>query len=147
MNKKVNFEDNIFILANRIRMLRDLFNLDADPDLFLEKTLDDIDFITQALTALLRQLLENQRFIERAELFHHLEELEWQFSQVLSDFMDSRGTFSIQSYPEIVEKIRILRSRSLERRKTAETAGGASEGQAGEPVVSSDELSELLKEY
>jgi hypothetical protein len=147
MNKRVNFEDNIFILANRIRILRDMFSLDADPDLFLEKTLDDIDFITQALTALLRQLLENQRFIERSELFHHLEELEWNFSQVLSGFMGSQGTLSIQNRPEIIEKISILRSRSLERRRTAETAGGASEGQGEEPVVSSDELSELLKEY
>jgi hypothetical protein len=96
---------------------------------------------------LLRQLLENQRFIERSELFHYFEELEWQFSQVLSGFMGNQGTFSIQSYPAIVEKIRILRDRSQERRRTAETAGGASGIQAGEPVVSTYELSELLKEY
>jgi hypothetical protein len=146
MNKRINFEDNIFILTNRIRMLRDLFSLDADPELFLEKTLDDVDFITQALTLLLQQLLENQRFIERSGLFHCFAELEWQFSQVLSDFMNNQGTISIQGYPAMVEKIRILRSHSLERRKTAETAGGTG-NQAGEPVVSSDELSELLKEY
>jgi hypothetical protein len=147
MNKRVNFEDNIFILMNRIKMLRDLFTLDADPGLFLEKTMDDIDFITQALSLLLQQLLENQRFIERAELFQYLEELEWQFSQVLSDFMNNQGTISIQEIPAAVEKIRILRSHSLERRKTAEIAGGASESQAGETVVSQDELSELLKEF
>jgi hypothetical protein len=146
MNKQVNFEDNIFILTNRIRMLRDLLSLDADPELFLEKTLDDIDFIAHALTMLLQQLLENRRFIERFGLFHYFEELEWQFSQVLSGFMNNRGTLSIEDYPAIVEKIHILRSRSLERRRTAETAGGASK-QAEEPVVSSDELSELLKEH
>jgi hypothetical protein len=147
MNKRVNFEDNIFILMNRIRMLRDLFSLDADPDLFLEKTLDDVDFIAQALTMLLQQLLENRRFIERSELFHYFEELEWQFSQALSDFINNRGTISVQDYPAIVEKLRILHSRSQERRRNAETAGGTPESQAGEPVVSSDELSELLKEY
>jgi hypothetical protein len=147
MNKQVNFEDNIFILMNRIRILRDLFSLDADPELFLEKTLDDIDFITQALTLLLQRLLENQRFIERAELFHQLTELEWQFSQVLSEFTTSQGTISVREYPLLIEKIRIHQSRSLERRRTAENAGGASGSQAGEPVVSSDELSELLKDY
>jgi hypothetical protein len=147
MNKQVNFEDNIFILMNRIRMLRDLFSVDADPELFLEKTLDDVDFITQALTLLLQQLLENPRFIERSGLFHYLEELEWQFAQVLSDFMNNQGTISARDYPAIIEKIRVLHSRSLERRRTAETAGGASGSQAGEPVVSPDELSELLKEY
>jgi hypothetical protein len=128
-------------------MLRDLFSLDADPELFLEKTLDDVDFIAQALTMLLRQLLENHRFVERSGLFHDFVELEWQFSQVLSDFMNNQGTFSIEGYPVIVEKLRILRSHSLERRRTAETAGGASESQSGEPVVSSDELSELLKAH
>jgi FMN phosphatase YigB (HAD superfamily) len=147
MNKRVNFEDNIFILMNRIRILRDLLSLDADPELFLEKTLDDMDFITQALGMLLRQLMENRHFIERSELFRDFEELEWQFSQVLSGFINSQGTLSIEDYPAIIEKIRILRSRSLERRRTAETAGGAPENHAGEPVVSSDELSELLKEY
>lgn len=128
-------------------MLRDLFCLDADPELFLEKTLDDIEFIAQALTLLLQRLLENQRFIERAELFHHLTELEWQFSRILSDFMANQGTISIQEYPLLMEKVRLHRSRSLERRKTAENAGGASDGQPGEPVVSPDELSELLKDY
>jgi hypothetical protein len=147
MNKQVNFEDNIFILMNRIRILRDLFNVDADPELFLEKTLDDIDFIAQALTLLLRQLLENRHFIERSGLFHYLEELEWQFSQVLSDFMNNRGTISARDYPVIIEKIQVLHNRSMERRKTAEAAGEASGSQAGEPVVSPDELSELLKEY
>jgi hypothetical protein len=147
MNKQVNFEDNIFILANRIKMVKDIFSLEADPDLFLEKTLDEVDFITQALTILLQQLQENRRFIERFELFHYFEDLEWQFSQVLSGFMNNQGTMSIRDYPAIVEKINILRSRSQERRRAAETAGGASASQAGEPVVSSDELSELLKEY
>jgi hypothetical protein len=147
MNKQVNFEDNIFILANQIRLVRDIFSLEADPDLFLEKTLDEVDFITQALSMLLQQLQENRRFIERFELFHYFEDLEWQFSQVLSDFINNQGTMSIRNYPAIVEKINILRSRSQERRRAAETAGDASAGQAEEPVVSSDELSELLKEY
>ncbi|MDR1862804.1 MAG: hypothetical protein LBQ67_02670 [Treponema sp.] len=148
MNKRVNFEDNIFVLMSRIRMLRDLFTLDANPELFLEKTLDDVDFITKVLTMLLQELLENQRFIDRAGLFNCLAELEWQFSQILSDFMNNQGTMSVREYPALIDKIRILGSRSLERRKTAEISGqAASEGQAEEPVVSPAELSELLKEY
>jgi hypothetical protein len=147
MNKRVNFEDNIFVLMNRLRTLQDLFSLDTDPGLFLEKTLDDIDFIAHTLILLLQQLMENQRFVERSGLFNYLAELEWQFSQVLSEFMNNQGTMSVQGYPEIIEKIRILRDRSQERRETAETAGGAFESKAGEPVVSSDELNELLKAY
>jgi hypothetical protein len=147
MNKQVYFEDNIFILMSRLRMLRDLFTLDADPELFLEKTLDDIDFISQALTLLLQQLLENRHLIEREDLFNQISELEWQFSQALSDFMNNPGTISVREYPAATEKIRILRSRSMERRNTAGSAGGAVGSQVEEPVVSSDELSELLKEF
>jgi hypothetical protein len=61
--------------------------------------------------------------------------------------MNNPGAVSVRECPAAAEKIRILRSRSLERRKTAETAGGNSETHAGDPVVTSDELSELLKEY
>jgi hypothetical protein len=145
MNKRVNFEDSIFILMSRLRILRDLFTLDADPELFLEKTLDDVDFIARSLSLLLQQLLENQRLIEREDIFSLFSELEWQFSQVISDLMSSQGSVSVREYPAAIDKMRILRSQSLERRKTAETSGGR--GQAGEPVVSSDELSELLKEF
>ncbi|MDR1898462.1 MAG: hypothetical protein LBQ55_00465 [Treponema sp.] len=146
MTKHINFEDNIFILNVRIRMIRDLLALDADPGLFLDKTIDDIEFIDYAMGSLLALLVENNRLLERDEELDNLSNLEWQFSQILSDFFNSAGTISAVQLPVIREKIMILRNHSLERRKTIDKSRDSG-GKSAEPLVSSDELSELLKDF
>ncbi|MDR0622956.1 MAG: hypothetical protein LBG10_00815 [Treponema sp.] len=146
MNKRINFEDNIFILHARIRMIRDLLALDTDPDLFLEKTIDDINFIGHTLEALLGNLSENRRLLEREKAFDDLADLEWQFFQVLSEFFNGSGNISAARFPILKENIGRLRDRSMARRKTMDESRGFSESSVTEPVVSSVELSELLKE-
>ncbi|MDR1105845.1 MAG: hypothetical protein LBL44_05770 [Treponema sp.] len=143
MNKRINFEDNLFALAMRIQMIRDLFALDADPGLFLEKTMDDIDFIDYTLGVLLRELTENSRLLERDEAFENLSELEWRFDQALGE-MCSGGGIPAASYPMLRERIALVKSRSAERRKTADAS--LSPSPSSEPLVSVDELSELLKD-
>ena len=148
MNKQVNFEDNSFITMMRIRMIRDTITLDADPELFLEKILDDIYFTDHSLRILLEYLQENHRLIEREELLEHLSELEWQFSQVLQELLDHNGNISIRDIPTIREKLSCLRSNSLERRRTAENLCSGTENSSDEePIVSSEELTELLKAF
>jgi len=147
MNKKVNFEDNIFILMVRIRLIRDIITLDADPELFLEKTLDDISFTDNTLGILLGYLKENSRLIEREELLEHLSELEWQFSRVLQDLLVHDGNICIREIPSISEKLTVFRNNSMERRRSIEEMGPSEGSRPGEPVVSSDELTELLKAF
>jgi len=147
MNKRVNFEDSLFILMMRIRMIRDSITLDADPELFLEKTLDDIDFSEHTLRILLEYLRENHYLIERVELLEHFSELERQFSQALQLWLNRDGNISIQEIPSIKEKIISCRNSSLERQRAAESLSPVGSSQSGEPVVSSDELTELLKAF
>jgi len=147
MNKRVNFEDNIFILMVRIRLIRDIITLDADPELFLEKTLDDIDFTDQTLGILLGYLKENSRLIEREELLEHLSELEWQFSRVLQELLDHNGNICIREIPSISEKLTAFRDNSMERRRSIEELGPSEGSRPDEPIVSSDELTELLKAF
>ena len=147
MNKRINFEDNIFILNARTRMIRDLLILDTDPALFLEKTIDDIDFIDQCLELILKGLIENERLLERNEAFDSIFELEWEFSHTLSDLLNSEGNISAAELPALQEKIRLLRDRSLERRKAIDEKRGPGEAAAMGNAVSSDELNELLKGF
>jgi hypothetical protein len=146
MTKHINFEDNIFILNVRIRMIRDLLALDADPGLFLDKTIDDVEFIDHTLDTLLGILMENSRLLERDEELDNLSSLEWQFSRVLSDFFSGAGTISAAQLPVIRERIMLLRNRSAERRKIIEKDRNDG-GKTAEPLVSSDELSELLRDF
>jgi hypothetical protein len=145
MNKPINFEDNIFIISNRIRMIRDLLILDAEPDFFLEKTLEDIDFINQTLSILLDNLLKSERFIEREEQFHNLAETEGQFTEVLAELARGEGPISAAIFPAVLEKITLIQFHSTERRGTIEKSFQTTGGAATESVVGPDELQELLK--
>ncbi|MDR2079661.1 MAG: hypothetical protein LBP74_08080 [Treponema sp.] len=147
MSKQINFEDNIFILNTRIRMIRDLLILDADPDIFLDKTLTDVDFINAALGVLLRNLIENTHLIERNGQFYNLHETEQQFLGALWDLANGPGTVSVTSYPVLQDKIALIREQALERQKTIERYISTGETPSSEPVVSPDELNELLRDF
>jgi hypothetical protein len=147
MNKQTNIEDNIFILNIRIRMIRDLLILDAEPSLFLEKTLDDMDFINANLGLLLGILMKNERLMERDDLFHSLYETEQRFLDVLAEMEYGQGTISGTRFPEIREKITLLRNNTMSRQKTVEGSIHKGDPLSINPMmVSSDELSELLKD-
>jgi hypothetical protein len=115
--------------------------------LFLEKTIDDIAFVDHTLDMLLGNLMANERLPDRNETFVNLADLESQFTQVLSVLQDGSGNISARNFPLIREKIRILQSRSQERQKTI----GENEDHEGETIlegaVSSNELSELLRDF
>jgi hypothetical protein len=147
MNKYINIEDNIFVLNTRIRMIRDLLILDTDPDLFLDKTMTDIEFIDTVLEVLLKNLIENTRLIQRNEQFYNLHETEQQFVSVLRDFSSGKSSVSVSPYPILLKKIAVFREHSLERKKTIEEHIGSVEAPSLEPVVSPDELNELLRDY
>jgi hypothetical protein len=128
-------------------MIRDILSLEADPELFLEKTLDDIEFLDHTLEILLQHIRDNDRFLERETAFDNLADLEWQFTQILGAFFNGHGSISAAGFPSIRDKINFFRTRSLERRKTMEYSGTRGQDPSSEPLVSSDELSELLKEF
>jgi hypothetical protein len=145
MNKRINLQDSIFILNERMRVLRDLLILDPDPDLFLEKTIEDIDFLDQALDTLLTQIRNNDRIFERNEVLDYLSGLEWDFSQILGDFAGASGGISAAALPVVQDRIRLLQSRGAERRRLIGEEQRSETGPAMENTVSSDELNELLK--
>ncbi|MDR3338443.1 MAG: hypothetical protein LBT16_14705 [Treponema sp.] len=147
MEKNINFEDNIFILNTRIRMIRDLLLLDADPDLFLEKTLNDLDFIGNTLSILLDNLGSNPHYIGKDEQFHNLTETERLFSEEIKEIINGEGSISAKEFPLIQERMLVLWNQSQERQKTTENFFfSEDESPTMEPLVSSNELSELLRD-
>jgi hypothetical protein len=147
MNKRINFEDSIFIINTRIRIIRDMLLLDTDPDLFLEKTLDDVVFIDRTLSILMDQLSDNKRFIERTEQFHNLDETERTLAEILSDLINGDSALSSGRFPAIRDRLTLLWNHAQERRKTiGDISASETTLVSIEPVVSSDELNELLQD-
>jgi hypothetical protein len=147
MHKRVNFEDSLFILMTRIRMIRDIITLDADTNLFLEKTLDDVFFVDRALATLLEHLESNRELIDRAQLLLDLSDLEWQFSQALYSLLTTDSNLSIREIPVFREKISACRDASTERQRAAERIGAGANEMSASPIVSSHEIAELLKAF
>ncbi|MDR2394520.1 MAG: hypothetical protein LBD93_10265 [Treponema sp.] len=146
MNKHINFGDNIFLINIRLRMVQDILVLEPDPELFLKKTMEDIDFINDILGLLLDGLLENPHLIERNEQLVNLYDIECQFSQLLTLFLTGSGNISVLRFPVLREKVTFLQAQSMTRKKLMDDFRNQTDQSILEPLVSSDELSALLKE-
>jgi len=145
MDRHINFEDNIFILNARIRMISDLLCLDADPDLFLEKTLDDINFTDRVLSALTQNLTENRMLLDREEELSKLADLEWRFDQLITGMNGSSGISGSLSLGENRERLVLYRNNSAQRRGIIEDSRSPENQNESEPVVSSYEMNQLLQ--
>ena len=136
----VSFEDTIFILNMRIKMLRDILRLNPPPELFLGKCLNELEFIDWVLSCL------SGRYKGITE-FDYISDTEWQFSQLLTEFTIESSPFSPSVFPETGEKIALLRNNSNARRKAFNESDMPAEMAKAEPVVSSAELSSLLESF
>ncbi|MDR0409391.1 MAG: hypothetical protein LBH18_03235 [Spirochaetaceae bacterium] len=145
MNQQLNYEDNIFILNSKIRVIADMLMLDADPDIFLEKTLEDIDFIAAKLTLLRETLTLNTQLISRSEQFHNLDETCDRFLDLLNNMLRGDGCFCAKNYPIVEEPVNILIAHCLNQQKLIKSAVTEGKEKAPDPrLVSADELSALL---
>ena len=144
MNKHINFEDNIFVLNLRIRMIQDLLILDTDTELFLQKTVDDLSFINSSLNILLFNLKENYRLIERDEQFHNLAETERQLCKALNEIDHGEGNISALHYPELRESLGLFITASQDRQNSIKELIAEAKQLTLESVVGHDELHELL---
>jgi hypothetical protein len=119
--------------------------LDADPDIFLERTLDDLDFIGSTLALLNERLAENEQLISWDEMLHNLDETYERFLELLSDMLRGKGCFNADSYPFIRERLYALAEYGADgqkRLKGLRPASGTSTNNAR--LVGADELTALL---
>jgi hypothetical protein len=144
MEKHVDFENSIFILNVRLRMIQDIIILNADPGLFLPKTLEDIAFIDASFASLFERLKNNERFLERDEQFYNLAESERILCELLSELCRQDGEFSSALDQEMIITLLELKNRSLERRKVIDELTVNTHAARVDPVVGYEELQELL---
>jgi hypothetical protein len=144
MNKRINFEDTIFILNVRIRMIQDLMQLDTDVKLFYNQTIDDLRFINSVMDMLSEKFLDNLNFLDRDIEADNILNAEWQFTQILNAISNNSSPFSSMTFPEILSIIDDLRKNSAERQKKIEESYVPTEHSLAEPVVSNAELNSLL---
>jgi hypothetical protein len=129
-------------------MIRNTIILDADPDLFLEKTIEDMDFIDVSLAFLLDNLIKNEKIIERNIQFYNLMETETKFVDVLDTIIKSKGAVSVPEFPIIGEKIENFRFHSIGRKNVIQDSiDSLDDSPQDANIVSSDELQALLEDF
>jgi len=144
MNKHINFEDTIFILNVRIRMIRDLMRLDTDSHLFYSQTMGDLEFISSVMEKLTEKFLNNMKILDRDVEADNILDAEWQFSQILNEISNNTSPFSQTIYPEMITFIANMRKNSAKRQKQIEDSHVPTGHSMAEPVVSNAELNGLL---
>jgi len=144
MNKRINFEDTIFILNVRMRMIRDLLRLDTDAVLFYGQTMGDLEFVSIVLDMLTEKFLDNLKFLDRETEADNLNDAEWQFSQILNEISSNSSPFSPVKFPEMQTLISKLKRDCARRQKQIEDSYEPAEHSSAEPVVSHAELNGLL---
>jgi hypothetical protein len=141
----INYEDNIFILNTKIRAIDDLMCLEAENGLFLDKTIEDIDFIGYAADKILENLLENKQLIDWDEQIHNLHDTEDRFSALLKSILNGQAAFSVSKYPVMDGIVNAISAASAERQKKIKENMGESGQAMNDPrVVSVEELALLV---
>jgi hypothetical protein len=146
MQPYLNYEDSIFILNIYVRALSDLLMLEADSGLFLNKTLEDIQFVGRTCEAIMASLLENKNKIDWTTQINNLIDLELDFTAVLRRMVDGSARFSVSEYPSIAGIItQALKESEARRHLLTEGAHAVEKVAVNDPhVVSTEEISLLL---
>ncbi|MCL2184509.1 MAG: hypothetical protein FWB86_01465 [Treponema sp.] len=144
MNKKINFEDSIFILEARIRMIRDLLHLDTDTGLFYTQTMNDLEFINNVMEILTAKFLENMQILDREVEADNIVETEWKYSQLLIEVSNNSSPFSASVFPQMTATISKFKKDSAKRQKLIDDAYVPTDNVATENVVTNAEITGLL---
>jgi hypothetical protein len=141
----INYEDNIFILNTKIRAIDDLMRLEAENELFLDKTIEDLDFVGYAADKILANLLENKQLIDWDEQIRNLYDTEERFYALLRSMLTGQAAFSVLKYPAIAGIVNAISAASAERQKKIQANMGEPGQAMNDPrVVSVEELSLLV---
>ncbi|MCX7788646.1 MAG: hypothetical protein N2442_13230 [Spirochaetes bacterium] len=92
MLHKINYKATLDFLSLSIQTLGTGIQLDIDPDLFLDKVLEDILFIDSILSRLFHQLRDNPYLNRRVEYLVQLERTKEAFIQLLTQIIN-QGSF------------------------------------------------------
>lgn len=90
MAKMIYYGDNLFLVGEMIRVLKDGLQLEIDPALFSDKIVEDIFFVDTALVKLYESLAASPLLIDRNDHLKSLMRAENLFSDLLQDLIDER---------------------------------------------------------
>ena len=114
MAKMVHYGDNLFLVGEMIRVLKDGLQLEIDPRLFSEKIATDISFVDRCLDELYESLDASPLLIDRNDHLKSLMRAENLFADLLEELVGERLRMSAE-LKENLERYGGLRTHHRER--------------------------------
>ena len=99
MAKKNSYDDNLFFLSEKVRILTDCLDLDIEPEIFLDNTVEEVLFIEKAFADIYASLLENTLLLDRSNHLHLLMRAKGRFAHLLESLAGGKLQFSTYLKP------------------------------------------------
>ena len=147
MEDTIYYDENLFYINDIINTISRGLRLDLEPDLFIDKFVDDILFVEHALSMLYSSLSNNKNLVNKSEHLRRFMRSKRRFSEVLESITESSRGFSLRISP-FYAKFRDIaegqREQLLEMREALYATTTPDELQPD--VVSEQEIMFLLSE-
>ena len=94
MANTVNYDDNLFYLMTVMRALRSGLQLEIDPNLYLDRIIEDIFFIDRTIEQIHETLRRNTHLINRREHLRQVMRAKRGFADLLDDLVREHPAFA-----------------------------------------------------
>ena len=99
MKDTIYYDENLFYINDIVNTISRGLRLDLDPDLFVDKFVEDILFVENALSVLHSSLINEDRLVSRADYLRRLIRAKKRFAEVLESIARSTRGFSTRIAP------------------------------------------------
>jgi hypothetical protein len=145
MPQKTHYQDDLFFLSVLAKTLDSGLSVEADPEYFRERVAGDIFFIDSSLRSFCEMLAQNSHLIERTEYLKLLERTTRSFSASIERLLAGGYPMS-EAYEAYRPQFKgILLGQKALLGELSEILRSTGQGENETDLVSSDELSELLR--
>lgn len=145
MSQKTHYQDDLFILSVLVKSLEASLSVEADPEFYREHIAGDIIFVDATIRNFSGMLAQNSHLLDRTEYIKLLDRTARSFKAIIGKILDDEypRADAYKSYaPQLAA---VLREQEAIVQELGALLKSSADGESEVDLVSSDELSELLK--
>lgn len=144
MQTKIHYEENLFYLNAKMKIMVQAFDLKIDPGFFSEKVAEDLFFIDACLDKLYNTLKENPHLLHKNDYLILLAKTKSNFAGLIDGLLAKKYPFSSSLSQHIVRLQSCLRNHRADVNEIRGT--GQWKEDKNEDLISGEELGFLLKQ-
>ncbi len=93
MEQKIDYNDNIFLLSLKLKLIEDSLKLNIDTSFYLENIKNEITFISKGIEKYFKALNKNAILLNRADCLKNLKRLDRNFINLILQLTDNKNQY------------------------------------------------------